>query len=173
MNQIEKPFEDVESKIYLVRGIKVMLDYDLATLYQVPTMRLNEQVRRNAKRFPPDFMFPLSDHEFGRLISQIAISKKGRGGRRRPPLAFTEQGVAMLSAVLKSDRAIEVNITVMRAFVRLREVLSSDNQLEKKISALESKYDHKFKIVFTAIKKLMSEQAVPRKRIIGLHEPDA
>lgn len=149
-----------------------MLDYDLASLYEVPTMRLNEQVRRNAKRFPPDFMFPLSDHEFGLLISQIAISKKGRGGRRTPPLAFTEQGVAMLSAVLKSDRAIDVNIAIMRAFVRIRQVLSSNTQLEKKMAVLESKYDRKFKIVFTAIRKLMSEQVVPRKRVIGLDEAD-
>jgi hypothetical protein len=172
MIQIRETQEDVESKIYLVRGVKVMLDYDLAALYQVPTMRLNEQVRRNAKRFPGDFMFSLSDQEFGRLISQIAISKGGRGGRRRPPLAFTEQGVAMLSAVLKSDRAIEVNIAIMRAFVRLREVLSSDIQLEKKVSALEAKYDHKFKIVFIAIRNLMSEHTVPRKRIIGLNKPN-
>jgi hypothetical protein len=117
MNPSEIFLENIDSKIYLIRGEKVMLDYDLATLYGVPTMRLNEQVRRNAKRFPPDFMFPLSDHEFGLLISQIAISKKGRGGRRTPPLAFTEQGVAMLSAVLKSDRAIDVNIARANARV--------------------------------------------------------
>jgi len=172
MNQTEKSLEDIESKIYLVRGEKVMLDQDLATLYEVPTMRLNEQVRRNAKRFPPDFMFPLSDHEFAILISQIAISSGGWGGRRTPPLVFTEQGVAMLSAVLKSDRAIEVNIAIMRAFVRIRQVLSSNLQLEKKISVLESKYDRKFKVVFTAIRKLMSDQAVPRNRIIGLNESE-
>lgn len=168
MNQNEILPENVESKIYLVRGEKVMLDQDLAVLYRVPTMRLNEQVRRNAKRFPPDFMFPLSDHELAILKSQFAIPSGGWGGRRNPPLAFTEQGVAMLSAVLKSDRAVDVNIAIMRAFVRMRQVLSSNIQLEKKIAVLESQYDHKFKVVFTAIRKLMSEQAVPRKRIIGM-----
>ncbi len=173
MNQTEIFLENIDSKIYLIRGEKVMLDFDLATLYEVPTMRLNEQVRRNAKRFPSDFMFPLSDHEFGLLISQIAISKKGRGGRRTPPLAFTEQGVAMLSAVLKSDRAIDVNIAIMRAFVRMREVLNSSVRFEKQIAVLEAKYDHKFKVVFTAIRKLMSVQAVPRKRVIGLNKSDA
>jgi hypothetical protein len=105
MNLTEVEVAGIEAKIYLIRGEKVMLDEDLAVLYRVPTMRLNEQVMRNAKRFPPDFMFRLTDQEFRRLISQIAISKKGRGGRRKPPLAFTEQGVAMLSAVLKSDYA--------------------------------------------------------------------
>lgn len=172
MDQTEIFLENIDSKIYLIRSEKVMLDYDLASLYEVPTMRLNEQVRRNAKRFPSDFMFPLSDHEFGLLISQIAISKKGRGGRRTPPLAFTEQGVAMLSAVLKSDRAIDVNIAIMRAFVRMREVLNSSVQFEKQIAALEAKYDHRFKVVFTAIRKLMSDQAVPRKRVIGLNKSD-
>jgi len=172
MNQTEIFLENIDSKIYLIRSEKVMLDYDLASLYEVPTMRLNEQVRRNAKRFPSDFMFPLSDHEFGLLISQIAISKKGRGGRRTPPLAFTEQGVAMLSVVLKSDRAIDVNIAIMRAFVRMREVLNSSVQFEKQIAALEAKYDHRFKVVFTAIRKLMSDQAVPRKRVIGLNKSD-
>ncbi len=172
MNNTNDFSDTIDSKIYLIRGEKVMLDYDLATLYEVSTMRLNEQVRRNAKRFPSDFMFSLSNQEFSALISQIAISKKGRGGRRTPPLAFTEQGVAMLSAVLKSDRAIDVNIAIMRAFVRIRKVLSSDLRLEKKIAALESKYDQKFKIVFTALRKMMSEDLVPRKRIIGLENKE-
>jgi len=168
MNHTEVFLENIDSKIYLIRGEKVMLDYDLAGLYEVPTMRLNEQVRRNAKRFPPDFMFPLSDHEVAILKSQFAISSGGWGGRRTPPLAFTEQGVAMLSAVLKSDRAIDVNIEIMRAFVRMREVLNSSVRFEKQIAVLEARYDHKFKVVFTAIRKLMSDQAVPRKRVIGL-----
>ena len=145
-----------------------MLDWDLAELYQVPTMRLNEQVRRNLARFPPDFMFPLSEQEFRVLISQIAISKKGRGGRRKPPLAFTEQGVAMLSAVLHSDRAIDVNVAIMRAFVKLRQVLISNKQFEKKIAELESKYDGQFEDVFEAIRELASLHSVPPKRIIGL-----
>lgn len=157
----------IDSKIYLIRGEKVMLDYDLAELYQVPTKRLNEQVRRNLKRFPPDFYFPLSIQEVTALRSQFATSSSW-GGQRYLPQAFTEQGIAMLSSVLNSDRAIEVNIAIMRAFVKLRQVLSTDQSLEKKIAVLESKYDQKFKIVFTAIRKLMSEQSIPRTRIIGL-----
>jgi phage regulator Rha-like protein len=109
-----------------------MLDYDLAELYQESTKRLNQQVTRNIKRFPHDFMFPLSNQEVGRLKLQIATSKQGRGGRRKPTLAFTEQGIAMLSSVLRSERAIDVNIAIMRAFVRLRHVLNSNTELEKK-----------------------------------------
>ena len=171
-NQSSIEISGIESKIYLIRGEKVMLDFDLAELYAVPTMRLNEQVRRNAKRFPPDFMFSLSDQELTILRSQFAIASPTWGGRRTPPFAFTEQGVAMLSAVLKSDRAIDVNIGIMRAFVKLRQVLSSNPDLEKKIDALESKYDEKFKIVFNAIRELMSTHAVPRKRIVGLGKKD-
>lgn len=168
MESSQKELSDLESKIYLIHGEKVMLDYDLAELYGVSTMRLNEQVKRNIKRFPEDFMFRLSDQEFACLLSQIAIAKKGRGGRRMPPLAFTEQGIAMLSAVLHSDKAIDVNIAIMRAFVRMRKVLISDTQLEKKINALELKYDGQFKMVFSAIREMMSAHTVPRKRIIGL-----
>jgi hypothetical protein len=109
----------IETKIYLVRGQKVMLDRDLAELYQVPTKRLKEQVRRNQKRFPADFMFALSNQELGILRSQFATSSLGWGGHRIPPFAFTEQGIAMLSSVLQSDRAIHVNIAIMRAFVQL------------------------------------------------------
>ncbi len=160
---------DVESKIYLIRGEKVMLDEDLAELYGVPTMRLNEQVRRNPKRFPADFMFVLSDHEFRILISQFAISRSaGWGGRRRPPLAFTEQGVAMLSAVLKSDQAIDVNIAIMRAFIRLRRAISNHDDLRSKVAELESKYDGQFRTVFEALRRLMSPQVVPLKRVVGL-----
>jgi hypothetical protein len=161
-------FIDIEEKIYLIRGEKVMLDWDLADLYGVSTMRLNEQVRRNLRRFPPDFMFQLSNQEFKALISQIAISKSGRGGRRKAPLVFTEQGVAMLSAVLHSERAIDVNIAVMRAFVRLRQVLNSNHEFEKRITELESKYDGQFEVVFEAIRELMSIHSVPSKRIIAL-----
>lgn len=149
-----------------------MLDWDLAELYQVPTMRLNEQVRRNLKRFPSDFMFQLSNQEFRALISQIAMSKKGRGGRRKPPLAFTEQGVAMLSAVLHSDQAIDVNVAIMRAFVRLRQILNSNHELERKIEDLERKYDGQFEVVFEAIRELMSVHSIPPKRIIGLGSGD-
>ena len=148
-----------------------MLDEDLARLYGVPTMRLNEQVKRNLRRFPPDFMFPLSDQEFRVLISQIAISKEGRGGRRKPPLAFTEQGVAMLSAVLHSEQAIDTNVAIMRAFVRLRQVLGSNREFEKKIAELETKYDGQFAVVFDALHELMSAHPVPPMRVIGL-SPD-
>jgi hypothetical protein len=164
--------KEIESKIYLIRGEKVMLDYDLAELYQVQTKRLKEQVKRNLPRFPADFMFVLSNQEFRDLRSQFATSSLRHGGQRMAPLAFTEQGVTMLSAVLHSERAIDVNITIVRAFVRLREVLSSNTELEKKILALEAKSDGKFKIVFEAIRELMSSHTVPRKRIIGL-APDS
>lgn len=171
MKNNKTEFTDVEDKIYLIRGEKVMLDWDLADLYGVSTMRLNEQVRRNLRRFPPDFMFQLSNQEFRALITQIAISKvskKGRGGRRKAPLVFTEQGVAMLSAVLHSERAIDVNIAVMRAFVRLRQVLNSNHEFEKRFTELESKYDGQFEAVFEAIRELMSVHSVPPKRIIAL-----
>lgn len=162
----------VESKIYLIRGQKVMLDFDLAELYEVPTIRLNQQVRRNLYRFPPDFMFVLTNQEFTNLKSQIVISSSGWGGRRTPPLAFTEQGIAMLSSVLNNRRAIEVNIAIMRTFVQLKSVLISNRELEKKINALEEKYDGQFQIVFEAIREIVSEHAVPRKRIIGLGKKD-
>jgi hypothetical protein len=168
MNLIISADKGFESKIYLIRGEKVMLDFDLAELYQVPTKQLNQQVRRNLYRFPVEFMFPLSDHEFMRLRSQIVTSNIGRGGRRNPPIAFTEHGIAMLSSVLNSRRAIEVNIAIIKTFVSLREVLKSDRVIEKKIADLESHCDRKFKIVFDAIRNIMSGRAVPQKRIIGL-----
>lgn len=162
--------ENIESKIYLIRNQKVMLDEDLAKLYEVPTMRLNEQVRRNLRRFPSDFMFVLSDQEFRNLISQFAISSLGHGGRRKPPMAFTEQGIAMLSSVLKSERAIDVNIAIMRAFVRIREVLNTNKELRKYIAELEINMNGKFKLVFDAIREIMSNHSVPRKRIIGFED---
>ncbi len=168
MASLEPSSLEIESKIYLIRGERVMLDDDLAALYRVTTKRLNEQVGRNLSRFPIDFMFVLSDQEFAILRSQIATSRLNWGGRRNTPRAFTEQGVAMLSAVLHSDRAIEVNVAIMRAFVRLRRVLISDREFEKRIVELEAKYDGQFRVVFDAIRKLMSDQAVPRKRVIGL-----
>jgi hypothetical protein len=168
----ELDLSEVESKIYLIRGHRVMLDHDLAELYQVATKRLNEQVRRNFKRFPEDFAFQLTDQEVMTLKSQIATSKVARGGRRKRPFAFTEQGVAMLSSVLKSDRAADVNVAIMRTFVKLREVLKLDQEFEKKIRALEQKYDGNFKVVFKAIRELMSNHSLPRKRIIGLSDPN-
>ncbi len=159
------PSRCIESKILLIRGKKVMIDADLAELYGTTTGRLNEQVRRNRKRFPPDFMFQLDNKEDAALISQFAISKT-RGGRRHNPYAFTEQGVAMLSSVLHSERAIAVNIEIMRAFVKLHRLLASNEQLARQLSALEQKYDTQFKVVFDAIRELMTPPE-PKRRSIG------
>ncbi|MGZ9148870.1 MAG: ORF6N domain-containing protein [Candidatus Deferrimicrobiaceae bacterium] len=142
-----------------------MLDADLAELYGVPTYRLNEAVKRNSTRFPDDFMFRMTAEEYISLISQIAISKSGRGGRRKMPYAFTEQGVAMLSSVLNSERAIQVNIAIMRAFVRMRRMLVSHEELARKVEALEKKYDSRFRMVFDAIRALMEPPKTPRRRI--------
>ena len=167
-NQSKIKIAGIESKIYLIRGEKVMLDYDLAELYQVPTKRLKEQVKRNQSRFPSDFMFQLTENEGEFLKSQFATSNTGRGGRRILPVAFTEHGIAMLSSVLNSERAVEVNIAVIRSFIRLRQVLNSNQELSKRILDLELKCDGRFKSIFEAIRELMSERSVPRKRIMGL-----
>jgi len=165
----------IESKIYIIRGQKVMLDFDLAQLYQIPTMRLNQQVRRNTYRFPADFMFILTNQELGILKSQFVISSSAWGGRRKPPLAFTEQGIAMLSSVLNSRIAVEVNIAIMRAFVQMRQILISNKDLEIRLRELETKYerhDGELKMVFDAIRKLMSIRSVPHKKITGLGKKD-
>lgn len=164
------PRERIEGRILLIRGEKVMLDSDLAKLYGVPTRRLNEQVRRNRDRFPEDFMFQVTTAEARALRSQEATSKTGRGGRRYAPLVFTEHGVAMLSSVLHSGRAVRVNIEIMRAFVRLRAMAASYKGLAHKLDALEKKYDAQFKVVFDAIRKLM-EPPGRSKAKIGFH-PD-
>ncbi len=139
-----------------------MLDADLAALYHVPTRVLVQAVKRNLARFPGDFMFQLRGEEARRLRSRIVISNVGRGGRRYPPYAFTEQGVGMLSSVLRSPRAIRVNIEIMRAFVRLRGLLASNQVLAKKVDALEKKYDSQFKVVFDAIRRLMASPITGR-----------
>lgn len=157
--------ERIERMIFLIRGQRVMLDADLAELYGVPTRRLNEQVRRNIARFPSDFMFELTVEEVGALRSQSATSKPGRGGRRYAPLAFTEQGVAMLSSVLHGQRAVQVNVAVMRTFVKLRQMLATHKDLARKLEALENKYDAQFKVVFDAIRQLMAPPEVKRRRI--------
>ena len=159
----------VERRIFLVRGQKVMLDADLAELYRVPTKSLNLAVKRNAARFPGDFMFRLTDDEVAGLRFHFETSKRSRGGRRYLPYAFTEQGVAMLSSVLRSSRAVQVNIAIMRTFVRLRELLLSNADLARKLAALENKYDVQFKVVFDAIRELMLPPTP--KRQIGFH-PD-
>jgi phage regulator Rha-like protein len=160
------PAERIEQAILLIRGKKVMLDRDLAELYGVEIRVLNQAVHRNIKRFPEDFMFQLTKEEDETLRSQIVTLKKGRGQHRKYlPYAFTEQGVAMLSSVLNSERAIEVNVEIMRAFVRLRKILSSHADLARKLAALENKYDEQFKVVFDAIRALMAPPEKSRKQI--------
>jgi phage regulator Rha-like protein len=155
--------ERIESIIYLIRGQKVMLDSDLAELYGVETKALKRAVNRNRARFPEDFMFQLNNHEVTRLRCQNGTSKTGRGGSRYLPYAFTEQGVAMLSGVLTSSRAIKVNIEIMRAFVRLRKMLSSHAELARKLEELEKKYDSQFRVVFDAIRQLMAPREPEKK----------
>ena len=160
------PRERIEQTILVIRGHNVMLDGDLAQLYGVTVGRLNEAVKRNEDRFPSDFMFQLTKAEFENLKSQIAISSSKWGGRRHAPYVFTEQGVAMLSSVLRSKRAIEVNIAIMRTFVRLREMISSNKVLARRLTDLEKKYDGQFQVVFEAIRELMAEPT-PKSRRIG------
>jgi hypothetical protein len=161
------PVETIQSRILLIRGHKVMLDADLAQLYQVSTGRLNEQVKRNRGRFPEDFMFELSKEELDNLKSQIATSSSWGGRRRSRPYAFTQEGVAMLSSVLRSKRAVQVNIAIMRAFVKLRELLATHKDLALKLDALEKKYDAQFQVVFDAIRKLMEPDELPPRQQIG------
>ncbi|MDD5593409.1 MAG: ORF6N domain-containing protein [Candidatus Margulisbacteria bacterium] len=164
------PEERIEKTIYLLRGQKVMLDKDLSHLYGVMTGELNRAVRRNLDRFPEDFMFQLNKQELDNLICQFGTSRWG--GTRKLPLAFTEQGVAMLSSVLRSKRAIQVNIQIMRTFTKLRRILASHKELLKKIEAMESKYDGQFKIVFGAIKALIEPPIKPKEKI-GFRLPKA
>ena len=159
------PAERIERAIYFLRGQKVMLSTHLAALYGVEARVLVQAVKRNLERFPKDFMFQLTRTEFANLKSQFVISSWG-GLRRAAPYALTEQGVAMLSSVLKSQRAVQVNIEIMRAFVRPRQMLASHAGLARRLDALEKKYDTQFKAVFDAIRELMSPPA-PRRRTIG------
>jgi hypothetical protein len=174
--------EELAQLVFLVRDEKVMFDSDLAKLYGVTTKALNQAISRNIDRFPEDFAFRLTQREFEQmrsqivtayptkdsLRSQIVTSKKGRGGRRYLSYAFTEQGVAMLSSVLRSSRAVEVNIAIMRTFVQLRRLMDTNRNLARKIDALEKKYDEQFAVVFEAIKQLISLPPPPRKQI-GFH----
>ena len=155
----------VERKILLIRGERVMLDADLAALYGVDTRSLVQAVKRNTARFPEDFMFQLTAEEATSLRSQFVISNAGRGGRRFRPYAFTEQGVAMLSSVLRSPRAVKVNIEIMRAFVRLRAMIGAHADLASKLAALEKRYDAQFRVVFDAIRELMTPPSKPRPPI--------
>ena len=157
--------ELIERRICIIRGHKVMLDSDLAGLYQVPTKAFNQAVRRNRERFPDDFMFQLSKDEAGDLRSQTVTSSWG--GRRYRPYVFTQEGVAMLSSVLNSPRAVKVNIAIMRAFVRLREMADTHRDLARKITEMEKKYDAQFRVVFDAIRKLVEPPPVSAKGRIG------
>jgi len=159
----------IADRIHIIRGHKVMLDRDLAQLYGIQTGLLNLAVKRNLLRFPSDFMFQLTSEEADSLILQFAISK-GRGGSRRLPYAFTEQGVAMLSSVLRSPRAVQVNIAIMRAFVKLKQVLSNHHELEARLKDLENKvggHGEDIRSIFQAIRQLMEPPAPPRKKHIG------
>lgn len=167
-----RKIDNVERAIYLIRGQRIMLDSDLAAIYGTSTMRLNEQFRRNRKRFPDDFAFVLTREEFVRLISQIAISKKGRGGRRKLPIAFTEHGTIMLASVLNSDVAVQASVRVVRAFVRLREMVSANAQLATKLAELERRLDsHDEAIVdlFSTLRRLLEPAEPTTKREIGFH----
>jgi hypothetical protein len=164
------PVERITSAILVLRGQRVLLDTSLATMYAVKTKALNQAVRRNRKRFPADFMFQLNAAETAILRSQI-VTSSAHGGRRHRPYVFTEQGVAMLSSVLKSERAIAVNIEIMRAFVQLRGLARSHADLARKLEELERKYDRRFKSVFDAIRYLMNPPARTARRPIGFRTP--
>ena len=162
------PVARIERRIFLLRGEKVMLDRDLAELYGVETKALNQAVKRNIERFPADFMFQVSKDEAAQILrSQIVTLKHGEHLKYRP-YAFTEQGVAMLSSVLRSERAIQVNLAIMRTFVQLRQILSSHTDLARRLAALEGKYDKQFRAVFDAIRAMMTEKKKPRREM-GFH----
>jgi phage regulator Rha-like protein len=163
-NILPVPEETIEGKILLIKHKKVMLDTDLALLYEVEIRALNQAVRRNIERFPGDFMFQLTKGEYESLRSQFVTLRRGQH-RKYLPYAFTEQGVAMLSSVLNSKRAIQVNIQIMRTFIKLREMLLTHKELKQKIEAMEREYDYQFKIVFDAIKKLLEPPEKPKGKI--------
>ncbi|MFG1493052.1 ORF6N domain-containing protein [Halobacteriovorax sp. ZH4_bin.1] len=162
--------DQIQNMIYVIRGQKVMLDSDLAKLYGVETKVLNQSVKRNIKRFPDDFMFQLTSGEHEALRSQIVTSKEGKGGRRYQPLVFTESGIAMLSSVLKSDIAIDINIAIMRVFIKLRSFYVFESKLDQKVGRLEEDVTKVFKVVFERLDKL--EEKIPtydsNRRKIGL-----
>jgi hypothetical protein len=156
--------ENISSFIYFIRGEKVMLDADIAKLYEVETRVLKQAVRRNRKRFPDDFMFELTNEEMDFLVSQNVIpSKKVFGGSK--PFAFTEQGISMLASVLNCSRAIEVNIAILRTFVKLRQLLQHHKELADRIESLERKYDEQFQMVFAALQEMVREESQPRRKI--------
>lgn len=166
------PVEIIERKIYLIRGVKVMLDSDLAGLYQVATFRLNEAVKRNKERFPNDFMFQINEKESKSLTSQFAIPK-GRGGRRTPPYVFTEHGIAMLSSVLNSKRAIQVNIAIVRAFIKLRELLATHKDLILEIDKIKREQkgqNQKIQSIISIISQMLNPPIAENKEPIGFRD---
>ena len=170
MSEINFPIQKLKSKIYLIRGFQVMLDYDLAILYGVETKILNQSVRRNASRFPDDFMFQLTEIEESSLRSQIVTSKIGRGGRRYRIFAFTELGIAMISSVLKSEKAIQVNIAIMRMFFELRKMMKYDDKLTTKFAELEKNTSQLFQLIFNRLDTLEVKATLlpPSRRKIGI-----
>lgn len=169
--------DEIQNMVHVVRGQRVMLDFDLAQLYGVTTARLNEQVSRNSDRFPEDFAYQLTQQEFTNLMSQIAISSSGYGGRRKPPRAFTEHGVAMLSSVLRSPTAVRVNIEIMRTFVRLRRLMATPGELVEQLHRLADTvqlHDEQIKAIAQVLSKMMERPEEPARRI-GFHvtRPDA
>ena len=172
-SKVSIPDERIEKKIMLIRNQKVMLDADLADLYEVETGALVRQVKRNLDRFPSDFAFQLSDSEWESLRCQNGISNDGRGGRRYAPYVFSEHGIVMLSSVLKSKRAAEVNIQIVRTFVKLRELLTTHKDLARKIGEMESKYDQQFRIVFDTIRQMLEPTTTKKSRIgFVIHSED-
>jgi hypothetical protein len=163
------PQEIIENKIYLIRGKKVMLDRDLAVLYEITTGNFNKAIKRNTERFPEEFMFQLSKDEYNSLRFQIGILEKGRHSKYLP-YVFTEYGVAMLSSVLNSKRAIHVNIQIIKTFVRLREMIISNRQLRLKLEVMERKYDKQFLVAFNAIKCLIKKDKIEPKKIVGFRD---
>ncbi len=160
------PVENIVNKIYFFRGVKVMLDSDLAELYGVETKVLNQAVKRNLNRFPPDFMFQLDKEEYDSLRSHFVTLETGRGQHRKfLPYVFTEHGILMLSSVLSSEKAVQVNIQIMRTFTRLRQMLSTHEELKRKIESMEKKYDAQFRIVFDAIKEIITDELKPERKI--------
>lgn len=157
--------EQIQSIILVIRGERVILDSELAKLYGVTTARLNQQVRRNAERFPSDFVFNITKEENESLMLQFATSKQGRGGARKLPLVFTEHGAIMAANVLNSQRAVRASVEVVRAFIRLRRILASNTDLARKLNELERRYDRQFKVVFDAIRQLMTPPPKKRKQI--------
>lgn len=163
MNSTKILEEKIKNKIFFINGYKVLLDQDLAELYKVPTKVMIQAVKRNIERFPNDFMFQISKEEFENLRSHIVTSSWG--GRRTLPYAFTEQGVAMLSSILKSKQAVKVNIEIMRTFVALRLLMNSNEKLSRKLAELEKKYDYQFKVVFDAINEIIKPPDIKKRRI--------